>query len=236
MLTLDRLRNAVVQATGLDAIPHGFNLVDVVNECQQMWAAEATWSYLDGRVYALPLVAAQAEYALPAYIGDVRDAWTGDPAFSRVRFMSPTDFERRKGQGASVMGNYPYATLRSKPDAASAGEARPHVELYPAPGAVGTLTIVYRAAAVRIEHDDESIDLPVPLEPAFLEYFRAYCRGSMLSERSLVLEMAQVRSSPMFRTALMSQMPHREVVAAPGNVGLLMALGEDNDLEYARRY
>lgn len=238
MLTLDRLRNAVLQATGLDAMPPGFNLVDTVNECQQMWAAEASWGYLNGRVYTLALVAGQAEYALPVQVGVVLGAWSGDPAFNRVRFLDPAEFEQYKGVGASALGTFSCGTLRPKPDAASAGESRPHIELYPAPGTASTMTIVYRATAVRIESDDESIDLPVPLEPAFLEYFRAYCRGLMLPETRLEAEMREVRGGTMFRSALVSQMPYREIMPTPGNAGAYLACEENYDFEYdnARRY
>lgn len=237
MLNLERLRNAVLQATGFDALPAGFNLVDTANEVQQLWTTEATWGYLEGRLATVTLVAGTDEYALAAEVGEVLDLWQGDVTTGRVRLMSPVTFERYKGLGYAIPEAFPYGCVRFKPDAASDGEVRAHVALYPAPSAAGTLTVVYRAAATRIENESDTLDLPLALEPAFLEYFRAYCRGTMLKTRPLAMELAEVRSSPLFRSAMTAQMPQRVIVPSMGPVGR-HTLDQDwpGDDYYARRF
>lgn len=237
MLTLARLRNAVLQATGLDALPHGFNLADTANEVQQMWAAEAAWGHLEGRTTTVALVAATDEYALPVDVAEVLDLWQGDVSTGRVRILSPVEFERYKGLGYTTPEAYPYGCVRWKPSAAADGEVRAHVTLYPPPGAAGTLTVVYRAGAVRLANDDDVLDMPIALEPVFLEYFRAYCRGTMLRETPLAIEMAAIRSSPMFRTALTAQTPHRAIQPRMGPVGQYVIDEEwPGDNYYARRF
>lgn len=238
MITLDRLRNAVLQATGFDALPPGFTLVDLVNEAHQSWASETTWSYLEGRTATVATVGAQGEYALGSNVGEVLEAWLGDADTGRIRMLAPQVFERWQSLGNAAPEAWPYGTVRWKPSTADDGEPRAHIALYPAPSVAGTLTVVYRATAVRIQATDDVLDVPLPLEPAFLEYFRAYCRGLMLPERQLVLELAAIRTSLMFRAAVTSQMPYRAIVPTLGNVGL-HALDEEHwngDDFYARRW
>jgi hypothetical protein len=128
--------------------------------------------------------------------------------------------------------------MRWKPDSDSDSEPRAHLAMYPAPSTNDTLTIVYRATATRIQGTNDVLDIPLPLEPVFLEYFRAYCRGVMLRhEGSLVMELAAVRASQMFRSAVTSQMPYRVIQPSLGNVGRHM-LDEEwpGDDYYARRW
>jgi len=236
MLNLERLRNAVLQATGFDALPDGFTLVDTVNECHQQWVTEATWSYLGGRRYVVAVTAAE-DYELPQEVGEVQAAWIGDPHRGYVQMVEAEQFEKLRGLGATRGTHGFYGTVRWRPSTTTDPETRAVLSLYPAPTmTTEQVTVVYRTAAVRVEDETAILDLPLPLEPVFLEFFRAYCRGTMLAERDLTTELQRVRTSTMFRAALSAQSPFRTITPTLGDAGEHYATGMMGRDFYARRY
>lgn len=237
MLNLERLRNAVLQATGFDDLPEGFTLVDTVNEAHQQWATEATWGYLEGRTY-VARVTGESLYELPDSVGEVLEAWVQEPYTGRIDMLPTAQFERYKALPGYRYEIGFYGTIRWQPSSSTDPETRAVLELYPAPtNTAHAVTVIYRGTAVRIDRESDVLDMPVPLEPVFLEYFRAYCRGTMLPERVLTNELAAVRQSPMFRSALSAQTPYRVIDPTLGDAGRHYAQASiPFDYEPMRRY
>lgn len=221
MLTLRRLADVVFDA--LDRAPSSTNSIEfLVNEAGVAWANAHEWGYLRRKRMEVAIEPGTTVYALGPDLITV-DALI-DPDYQRYvpTLLPRPEFELWKAESLTMTTTMWVGTVY---DAVLDGLPQKALEVYPAPSTTRSLIVIYTGTWTEVDAMDDAVDIPVQLEPAFMEWVRSYAMARE-KKASMAEALALAKANPLVADAM--QREGREVRAIPPRLGPVGAAFETN--------
>lgn len=215
MLTLERLQDLVFDVLG--RAPSSTNAIELlVNEAGIAWCNAHDWGYLRRRKLEVPLVDGQGAYALGTDVVTVESVI--DPSIPgwAPELLPRPEFEELRAYESTVVSAWWNGTIY---DDTVGGLAQKVLEIHPTPTSARTLVLIYRGTWRPVDKRGVALDIPVQLEPAFVEWIMSWAEAR--EKRLPRLEaLKRAKENPVVQDAMSREgRESRAISPRPGPVG-----------------
>lgn len=215
MLTLQRLKEHVRDM--LNRMPSGSNSIELlVNEAGIAWCNMHAWGYLNRRRRLIPFVADQTVYGLGPDLKRIRSLVDPEYPVWQPELMQRSEFDEFRERLSSV-GDYWWSGTVY--DDSVDGVPQKVLEVYPAPSRPRDISLIFTGGWLAVDTLDEAIDIPQQLEPAFVEFVRAYSNARE-KRQTMAVAMEELKQNDIIKAAMRSESTELPWLSPTlGNVG-----------------
>lgn len=200
MLTLQRLQQHL--ADMLNRQLSSSNSIELlVNEAGIAWCNFHAWGYLSRRRRLIPFVPDQTVYGLGPDLKRVRSIVDPEYPVWMPELMQRPEFDEWRERLSSV-GDYWWSGTVY--DDVVDGVPQKVLEVYPAPSRERDVSLIYTAGWLAVDASNEPIDLPQQLEPAFVEFVRAFA-AAREKRTTMAAAMEELKQNDVIMAAMRSE-------------------------------
>lgn len=162
-------------------IPATVTPLGLANEVGEILCTHAEWAFLQRPPVTADLTATQNYVILPPDFGEFegKGAIATNGLTNFIRIVTPEEYNDAVSHGIAPVGFTYIGAVFTPPVPSTGPDPLPRLYIYPPPvtNQADAVTICYRAGWTRLVSAEDHINLPVWMEPLFLECVLAYLKG-----------------------------------------------------------